>query len=165
MLFPATYRCRPKIAESEFVRLQLRTFKERLAAIDLRKAGAHNLTDYDVTIIASMIEREIQVADERELAAAVMWNRLRLDMPLQIDATVQYALPEYKEELTYDDLKVESPYNTYLHTGLPPTPICQSGRGGAARRRPSRGGRLPLLRRPQRRQRRPLLLQQPTTSS
>ena len=127
MLFPATYEVSPKVSEGEFARLQLRTFKDRLAAIDLRKARAHNLTEYDVTIIGSMIEREIQVAAERPLAAAVIWNRLRLGMPLQIDATVQYALPEYKEQLTYEDLKVQSPYNTYLHTGLPPTPICNPG--------------------------------------
>lgn len=127
MLFPATYEVSPDVSEADFARLQLGTFKERLAEIDLRKARAHNLTEYDVTIIGSMIEREIQVAAERPLAAAVIWNRLRLGMPLQIDATVQYALPQYKEQLTFEDLKVQSPYNTYLHTGLPPTPICNPG--------------------------------------
>lgn len=127
MLFPATYEVSPSVSERDFARLQLRTFTDRLGAIDLRKARAHNLTEYDVTIIGSMVEREIKVAAERPLAAAVIWNRLRLDMPLQIDATVQYALPEYKEQLTYQDLKVQSPYNTYLHSGLPPTPICNPG--------------------------------------
>jgi UPF0755 protein len=127
MLFPATYEVPVEVSERAVVRLQLRTFKERFAEIDLRKARAHNLTDYDVVIIGSMVEREIRVAGERALAAAVMWNRLRIGMPLQIDATVQYALPVYKEQLTYDDLKVESPYNTYLHAGLPPTPICNPG--------------------------------------
>jgi UPF0755 protein len=127
MLFPATYEVRPDVTPRQFVRMQLEAFSVTLDGIDLRKAHAHNLTDYDVVILGSMVEREIQVAAERSLASAVMWNRLHLDMPLQIDATVQYALPEYKEQLTYDDLKVESPYNTYLHTGLPPTPIANPG--------------------------------------
>lgn len=126
-LFPATYEVSPDVGEREFVELQLDTFKKTLAGIDLRQAHAHNLTDYDIVILGSMIEREIQVPPERALAAAVMWNRLRIDMPLQIDATIEYALPEYKEQLTYDDLKIQSPYNTYLHSGLPPTPIANPG--------------------------------------
>ena len=126
-LFPATYTVPPDISERRFIELQLDAFSKTLAAIDRRKAQGHNLSDYDITILGSMVEREIQVADERALAAAVMWRRLRIGMPLQIDATVQYALPAYKEQLTYDDLKVQSPYNTYLHTGLPPTPIANPG--------------------------------------
>lgn len=59
--------------------------------------------------------------------AAVIWNRLRDDMRLQVDATIQYAFGETKPELTYNDLKVDSPYNTYLHDGLPPTPIANPG--------------------------------------
>ena len=74
-----------------------------------------------------MVEREAQVGAERPLVAAVIWNRLRQGMMLQIDATVQYALGEHKAVLTYDDLKVDSPYNTYLHFGLPPTPIANPG--------------------------------------
>ncbi len=74
-----------------------------------------------------MIEREIDVPSERVLAAAVIWNRLRLHMPLQIDATIEYALPVYKPVLSYRDLQIRSPYNTYLHTGLPPTPIANPG--------------------------------------
>jgi UPF0755 protein len=74
-----------------------------------------------------MVEREAKVARERPLVAAVIWNRLRLGMPLQIDATVQYALPQHKTSLTYADLNTPSPYNTYLHTGLPPTPIANAG--------------------------------------
>jgi UPF0755 protein len=71
-----------------------------------------------------MIERETGVLKERPMVARVIYNRLKKGMRLQIDATVQYALPKVKKNLTYDDLKVESPYNTYLHDGLPPGPIC-----------------------------------------
>jgi UPF0755 protein len=93
----------------------------------MSRARKANLTPYDVAIIASMVEREAKVANERRLVAAVIWNRLRLRMPLQIDATVEYALPIYKATLTLQDLKIQSPYNTYLHVGLPPTPIANPG--------------------------------------
>jgi len=127
MLFPATYEVLPATKASEFVATQLATFDERFAGVDVSRAAKANLTEYDVVIIASMIEREAQVAAERPLVAAVIWNRLRKDMRLQIDATVQYALGKQKPELTWDDLKVRSPYNTYLHGGLPPTPIANPG--------------------------------------
>ena len=61
------------------------------------------------------------------MVAAVIWNRLRNDMLLQIDATIQYALGKTKPVLTFDDLKIDSPYNTYKHPGLPPTPISNPG--------------------------------------
>lgn len=127
LLFPATYEVTPDTGARRFVQLQLDAFRERLAQVDLRRARAANLTPYDVVIIASLVEREAKVAAERPLVAAVIWNRLRRGMLLQIDATVQYALGETKPVLTYDDLKVDSPYNTYLHPGLPPTPIANPG--------------------------------------
>ena len=74
-----------------------------------------------------MIDREALVPAERPIVAAVIWNRLRKDMLLQIDATIQYALGKTKPVLTYDDLKIDSPYNTYKHAGLPPTPISNPG--------------------------------------
>ena len=98
-----------------------------MAHVDLAHAAAKNLTEYDVVTIGSMIEREIEVPAERPLAGAVIWNRLHLRMRLQIDASVQYALPTYKPVLSYRDLRVVSPYNTYLHGGLPPTPIANPG--------------------------------------
>ena len=74
-----------------------------------------------------MIEREARFQGDREKVARVIYNRLAKGMRLQIDATVQYALGKTKPQLTFHDLKVESPYNTYLHAGLPPTPIASPG--------------------------------------
>ena len=128
MLFPATYEVLPKEASAErFVKKQLETFDAYFAKVDMTRAKAANLTEYDVVIIASMIDREAMVPAERAVVAAVIWNRLRKDMLLQIDATIQYALGETKPLLTYDDLEIDSPYNTYKHTGLPPTPISNPG--------------------------------------
>lgn len=81
------------------------------------------LSFHELLTIASLIEREVVVEEERAVVAGVIYNRLKEKMPLQIDATVQYLFNEPKERLYEKDLKVKSPYNTYLHTGLPPGPI------------------------------------------
>jgi UPF0755 protein len=127
MLFPATYEVSPRAKARAFVRDQLDAFKVDFAQVDMTRARAANLTEYDVVIIASMIEREAMAPSERAMVSAVIWNRLRKHMLLQIDATIQYALGENKPVLTYDDLKIDSPYNTYKHAGLPPTPISNPG--------------------------------------
>ena len=78
---------------------------------------------YEAIVIASLIEAEAGVDEDRPLIASVIYNRLDRGQALQIDATVQYALPERKARLTFEDLEVDSPYNTYQIVGLPPTPI------------------------------------------
>jgi UPF0755 protein len=126
-LFPATYDVSPAITPRRFIERQLAAFRSNMARVELTHAAVKNLTEYDVVIVGSMIEREIEVPAERPLAGAVIWNRLHLRMPLQIDATVEYALPAYKPVLSMRDLRTVSPYNTYLHAGLPPTPIANPG--------------------------------------
>jgi UPF0755 protein len=127
MLFPATYDVAPKADALTFVEQQLAAFNENFSQVDMARAKKANLTKYDVVIIASMIDREVRLPSERALVAAVIWNRLRAHMLLQIDATIQYALGKTKPVLTYQDLKIDSPYNTYKHAGLPPTPISNPG--------------------------------------
>ncbi len=127
LLFPATYDVLPNVTPRHFIELQLAAFQANLAQVDLKRAAKANLTPYDVVTIASMIEREARAPGDRAKIAAVIWNRLRLGMKLQIDATVLYALGRHKDALSYADLKVASPYNTYLHFGLPPTPIDNPG--------------------------------------
>lgn len=82
----------------------------------------------DVMALASIIEREARLPEERAVISAVYHNRLRLQMPLQADPTVEYALGGHRERLYYKDLDVESPYNTYRHPGLPPGPIASPGK-------------------------------------
>jgi UPF0755 protein len=127
VLFPATYDVAPGTTATMLVNKQLSAFDSYFAGVDLTRAAKANLTAYDVVIIASMIDREVLVPAERPLVAAVIWNRLKKRMPLQIDATVLYALGVNKPVVTLKDLKVDSPYNTYLHRGLPPTPISNPG--------------------------------------
>jgi len=127
LLFPATYDVLPTVTPSQFIGLQLAAFHANIAKVDMTRAAKANLTPYDVVIIASLIEGEAGAAHDRAKIAAVVWNRLKQGMKLQIDATVLYALGKHKNIVTFQDLKVVSPYNTYLHSGLPPTPIDNPG--------------------------------------
>ena len=91
------------------------------------------MTPYEIVIVASLIEKEASIAEERAKVAAVIYNRLKEDMTLGIDATVRYAVDKWTGPLTTEDLEVDSPYNTRVVKGLPPTPICSPGRGCPAR--------------------------------
>ena len=140
-LFPASYEFTQKTTARELVADQLRAFRQRFRGIDLAYARSKNLTPYDVLVIASMIEKETAVPSERRLVAAVIYNRLRNRMPLGIDATIRYGLdiPGTKS-LTKAALRAPSPYNTRIHTGLPPTPIANPGLASIkAAANPSRG--------------------------
>ena len=127
-LFPDTYHVGSNITGPELAQLMLDRFSQELEQLDYQnKAAALGLSVHEAVTVASMIEREARVPDERPLIAGVIYNRLRIGMPLQIDATVQYALGEHKPVVYYRDLEVDSPYNTYRITGLPPGPIAAPG--------------------------------------
>jgi UPF0755 protein len=127
-LFPSTYEFSQHTPSSRLVRDQLATFRRRWSKVNLRYAKSKNLTPYDVLIIASMIEKETVAPEERRLVAAVIYNRLRLGMPLGIDATIRYGrnIPG-NEPLRQSDLGSDDPYNTRKRLGLPPTPISNPG--------------------------------------
>jgi len=126
-LFPATYELRAGAPARDLVDEQLAAFRDNFARIDLRRARKKNLTAYDVLTIASMVEREAQLARERPLVAAVIYNRLKAGMPLGIDATIRYATNNWSHPLRESELAIDSPYNTRKRTGLPPTPIGNPG--------------------------------------
>ncbi len=125
-LFPKTYLVREGASAEEILSMMLDQFGEEFGAVDMSWASQHGLTVHDVVIVASMIEREAKVARDRPIIASVIYNRLRRGMRLEIDATVQYILGN-KKRLLYRDLRVDSPYNTYLRKGLPPGPIANPG--------------------------------------
>jgi UPF0755 protein len=126
-LFPATYELPADSGVKALVNNQLKAFKDRLSGISMKKARAKNLTVYDVLTIASMIEREVSVPEERRLVASVIYNRLKQGIPLGIDATTRFAVNNYTEPLTKSQLASDSPYNTRVHAGLPPGPIGNPG--------------------------------------
>jgi UPF0755 protein len=122
-LFPDTYQLREPISIAALVDDQLLRFKQVFSQINLSYARAHGLTPYDVLIIASIVEKEAATARDRPLVASVIYNRLRDNYPLGMDSTTRYEFNDYDKPLTNAQLASPSPYNTRLHTGLPPTPI------------------------------------------
>jgi UPF0755 protein len=126
-LFPATYELRRGQSVRRLVERQLAEFERRFATVGMRRARSKNLTPYDVLTIASMVEREAQVPRERRLIASVIYNRLRQDIRLDIDATTRFAVNNWSEPLKVSELGSPSPYNTRVHPGLPPGPIGSPG--------------------------------------
>ena len=126
-LFPDTYTVPKGATPREILQQMVANFDARVVK-PYSAAVSHAPGGLPGTItLASLVEREAEVDSDRPLVAAVYLNRLKAGMRLQCDATVQYALPAHKARLFYADLRVESPYNTYLHSGLPPTPIACPG--------------------------------------
>jgi UPF0755 protein len=126
-LFPDSYKVKVGVSEASIVRAMLQTFQQKVLEGLAPEIRSSDLPLDDIIIVASMIEREAQHAADRPLISAVIRNRLAKRMPLQIDATVLYALGEHKSRVLFKDLEVESPYNTYRNMGLPPGPICSPG--------------------------------------
>ncbi|HEX2030790.1 MAG TPA: endolytic transglycosylase MltG [Actinomycetota bacterium] len=126
-LFPKTYEFPPRVDEAHVIARLIEQFEGEVEGLPWGRARRLGLSPYEVVIVASLIEREARVPQDRAKISAVIYNRLREGMPLQIDATVQYALPEDNRLLTVEDYEYPSPYNTYLHPGLPPTPIASPG--------------------------------------
>jgi UPF0755 protein len=132
-LFPDTYHLTQDSQPADLVAEMLETFDLRVGP-ELRSAfGQQGLSLYQAVTLASIVEREAVVTDERPLIASVFLNRLAQDIKLDADPTVQYALgrqPDgawWKTALSLEDLQVDSPYNTYRYAGLPPTPIANPG--------------------------------------
>jgi UPF0755 protein len=128
-LFPATYELKPNGTARQLVQQQLGVFERELAKVGTVKAriSGRKPTTYELLKIASMIEREATLPKERRLVAAVIYNRLKDGMPLGIDATIRYATRNWSEPLKQSELRIDSPYNTRLRQGLPPTPIGSPG--------------------------------------
>jgi UPF0755 protein len=126
-LFPATYELKKGQPVKKLVNAQLKAFKENFDRVDLRFARRKNLTPYDVLTIASLVERETAVPKERALIASVIYNRLKNDIRLDIDATTRFAVGNWSQPLKVSELQNPSPYNTRVHSGLPPGPIGNPG--------------------------------------
>lgn len=128
LLFPDTYLIAEDEDEEDILRRMVTLFEQVSDSIGItERAEAVGLTPYEAVILASLVEAEAKVPEDRELIASVIHNRLADGMLLQVDATVIYALGEHTERVLFRDLEIESPYNTYRNPGLPPTPIAASG--------------------------------------
>ncbi|NLX63097.1 MAG: endolytic transglycosylase MltG [Tissierellia bacterium] len=126
-LFPSTYEIYIGSTEEEIIERMLAKFQEVYDETLKGEMDKVDMTLNEVVTLASIIEREAKRDDERVLISGVFHNRLKIDMPLQSCATVQYVLGERKENLSTEDVKIDSIYNTYIHKGLPPAPIASPG--------------------------------------
>jgi UPF0755 protein len=127
-LFPETYFVNPGISARELLELQVRTFREVFESGIAQRARQQGFTPREIVTLASIVEAEARLAAERPVIASVYRNRLTRGMPLEADPTIQYALGGHRERVLYEDLEVDSPYNTYRNPGLPPGPIGSPGR-------------------------------------
>ncbi len=126
-LFPDTYLIPNGSNEESILELLVGRNRQQLTADRIARGAVLGLTDYEILILASIIEGETRIDSERALVSAVYHNRLKGGMRLQADATVQYALPDGPRRLLYRDYQYPSEYNTYLHRGLPPGPVNSPG--------------------------------------
>ncbi len=127
-LFPDTYQVNYGTGAPKIIEMMLARFNRTVKNLNYEKqAQQAGLTLHQAVIIASLVEREAKKETERPIIAGVIMNRLQKRMPLQVDATVQYALGSQRAKLYYRDLQVDSPYNTYKISGLPPGPIACPG--------------------------------------
>ena len=130
-LFPETYSLPRKATADQLVQRMVTAFRDALTPDVVQRAAARGLSVRELLTLASLVEKETAKAEERPVVAAVYTNRLRIGMGMQCDPTVIYALEragKYTGNLTRDDLRFDSPYNTYRYAGLPPGPIASPGR-------------------------------------
>ena len=127
-LFPDTYTFAEGTTARTAVDMMVRRFEQVWKPEWTARLDTLHLSRNDVMALASIVEKEARLPEERPVIAAVYMNRLRANIPLQADPTVQYALGKHVARVYYKDLEVESPYNTYKHAGLPPGPIASPGK-------------------------------------
>jgi UPF0755 protein len=127
-LFPETYHLIKEMAPEEVIRIMVHQFKKIFGPELQTKASQMGISQREVVILASIIEKETPLSEEKPLISAVFHNRLKMKIPLQSDPTVIYGIRNFNGNLTRQDLQHLTPYNTYLISGLPPTPICNPGK-------------------------------------
>jgi UPF0755 protein len=127
-LFPDTYHLIKEMAPEEVVKMMVHQFKKVFGPELQSRASQMGISQREVVILASIIEKETPLSEERPLISAVFHNRLKKKIPLQSDPTVIYGIKNFNGNLTKEDLLRPTPYNTYLRSGLPPTPICNPGK-------------------------------------
>ena len=126
-LFPETYSIESDYSIEEILKLMTDEFNSRLTDEIRARSKELNLSIYDLIILASLVEKEVRYPEDRPIVAQVFLKRLKLEMPLQSDATLQYLMDAPKEDVSIEDTKINSPYNTYQNTGLPPGPVANPG--------------------------------------
>ena len=126
-LFPETYSVESDYSIEEILEMMSNEFNKRLTEEMRVKSAKMNLTIHELITLASLVEKEVRYSEDRPVVAQIFLKRLKMNMPLQSDATLQYLMDAPKEDVTISDTKIESPYNTYQNVGLPPGPVANPG--------------------------------------
>ncbi len=127
-LFPDTYHFIKEMEPEEVIRMMVHQFQKVFGPDLIERASHLGMTPMEAVILASIIEKESSLPEEKTLVSAVFHNRLKKKIPLQSDPTVIYGISNFDGNLTKEHLLTPTPYNTYLFVGLPPTPICNPGK-------------------------------------
>jgi UPF0755 protein len=127
-LFPETYHLIKEMPPEDVIKMMVDQFKKVFGPELQRRASQIGISQRETVILASIIEKETPLSEEKPLISAVLHNRLKMRMPLQSDPTVIYGIKNFDGNLTKEQLMKLTPYNTYLISGLPPTPICNPGK-------------------------------------
>jgi len=128
-LFPDSYHLSQGLSEKEIINSFLNNFSKKLTQVDLFQQGNFQHNFYENLIMASILEKEVQIEIDKRMVADILWRRLKENIPLQVDATICYAQNQsfINCQLTEKAFKIDSQYNTYLYKELPPSPICNPG--------------------------------------
>ncbi|WP_302489023.1 endolytic transglycosylase MltG [uncultured Mitsuokella sp.] len=126
-LFPDTYEIQSDVTPELIMKMMTQDFDSRLTPAMRQQAASMGLSIHDLVTLASLVEKEARYDEDRPIIAQVFLKRLQMGMPLQSDTTLQYLMAGPKENVSIADTKIDSPYNTYQHEGLPPGPIASPG--------------------------------------
>lgn len=126
-LFPDTYEIHSEVTPEAIMKMMAEDFDTRLTPALRQQAAEKGLSIHDLVTLASLVEKEARYDEDRPIIAQVFFKRLQMGMPLQSDTTLQYLMAGPKEDVSIEDTKIDSPYNTYQHAGLPPGPIASPG--------------------------------------
>ena len=126
-LFPDTYEIEDNASVEDILNMMAENFDYRLSRKMRTRAAEEGLSIYELIIMASIVEKEVRYPEDRPIVAQVFFKRLKLGMPLQTDASLQYLMDAPKEDVSIADTQIDSPYNTYQHVGLTPGPIANPG--------------------------------------
>jgi UPF0755 protein len=125
-LFPDTYLITPGTKENKVVDIMVANFDDKIKSLD-DKIKAFGKSESDVVKMASILEEEARTTESKRIVAGILWKRISIGMPLQVDSSFKYINGKTTKTLSVDDLKIDSPYNSYAHKGLPPTAISNPG--------------------------------------
>lgn len=125
-LFPDTYEIFPEESLEEIIEKMLANFEDKISPFE-QEIVLQKKTVLEIVTMASLIEKEVRSLEDKKIVSGILWKRLEIGMPLQVDATITYITGRKTTKISQEELEIDSPYNTYKYKGLPPGPICSPG--------------------------------------